>query len=81
MAVLLDKNTRLIVQGLTGREGRSTPRLRRPMAPRSWAGSPQARAGRPTRAGRSSTACTTRCAKPARTRRSSSCRPRRRPTP
>ena len=37
MAVLVDKNTRLIVQGITAKKARFTPRAARSTAPRLWA--------------------------------------------
>ncbi len=55
MAVLLDKNTRLIVQGITGREGTFHAKAARRITRRSSAASRPARAGRPMKAGRCST--------------------------
>ena len=38
MSILVDENTRLIVQGITGGEGRSTPRRCSSTARRWWPG-------------------------------------------
>ena len=57
MSILVDKNTRLIVQGLTGREGTFHAKAAPSTAPRSSAASRPAKAAPRTRAGPSSTPC------------------------
>ena len=74
MAIIVDRDTKLVVQGLTGREGSFHGLRNRGYGTKSSRASRRARAARTSRGSRSSTRSRTPSARPARTRRWSSSR-------
>ena len=69
MAILLDKSTRLLVQGLTGREGTFHAKQAAAYGTTVVGGVTPGKGGTTHESGRCSTRATTRCGPPAPTRR------------